>query len=270
MATMPVPGARLHYRLDGAAHAPVLVFANSLGTALALWDGQIPALTRHFRVLRYDLRGHGASSLSDQPFDVERLAGDVIALLDELQLGRVHFCGLSLGGMVGLWLGAHAPQRLKRLVLCNTAATIGPRSFWDARIETVTLGGTLAIALSVLERWFTPDFRTREPAAAERFWEMLLETKREGYSAACAAVRDVDLRGSAGDVRVPTLVIAGQQDFATPPADGRWLAERIPGARYLELPAAHLSNVEAETPFNRSLLEFLNAEESAKWTSAND
>jgi 3-oxoadipate enol-lactonase len=267
---MDVPGARLYYRLDGAQSAPVVVLANSLGTALSMWDAQVPVLTRYFRVLRYDLRGHGASSLSEEPFGVERLAADVIALLDGLNLGRVHFCGLSLGGMVGLWLGAHAPHRLNRLVLCNTAAQIGSRAFWDARIDMVRMAGTVAIGLTVMGLWFTPAFREREPHAGERLWEMLLETGREGYIAACAAVRDSDLRSSAADVRVPTLVVAGEQDVATPPAEGRWLAERIPGARYLELPAAHLSNIEARTLFNQSVIEFLTQEERARWKSAND
>lgn len=260
MATIDVPGARLHHRVDGAADAPVVVLSNSLGTTLAMWDGQMAALTGHFRVLRYDTRGHGESSLSSMPFDIARLGRDVVALLDGLNLERVHFCGLSLGGMVGLWLGAHVPHRLHRLVLCNTAAVLGPPCAWDERIDAVTKGGSAAVAPTVIGRWFTPAFRQREPAATERVRQMLLATSPEGYSAACAAVRDMDQRSLVRDVRVPTLVVAGSEDLATPPAASRWLVERIPGARLVELRAAHLSNIEAERLFNERVFEFLSEE----------
>jgi 3-oxoadipate enol-lactonase len=262
MPTIDVPGARLQFRLDGAADAPVAVLSNSLGTTLAMWDGQMAALTRRFRVLRYDVRGHGGSSLSSVPLDIEHLGRDVVALLDALGLERVHFCGLSLGGMVGLWLGAHAPHRLHKLVLSNTAAAMAPRSAWDERIDAVTKGGTAVVAPGVIGRWFTPGFRDREPAAVERVRQMLLTTSPAGYIAACAAVRDMDQRSSVARVRVPTLVIAGRDDVATPPAASRWLALQIPGARLVELPAAHLSNVEAEGLFNERVFEFLSAEES--------
>jgi len=270
MPLMDVPGARLFYRFDGAVSAPVVVLANSLGTNLRMWDGQIEALTEHFRVLRYDMRGHGASSLSEGAIDIERLAQDVLALLDGLSLERVHFCGLSLGGMVGLWLGARASQRLNRLVLCNTAPLIGPASLWNDRIDAVQQHGMAGIALKVLGRWLSPSFRERDFETAARFWEMLLETTRDGYVAACRAVRDMDLRDCVADVCVPTLIVAGELDQATPAAEARWLAGHIHAAQYVELPAAHLSNVEAEGRFNASVVQFLTAKESTPWTSAND
>ncbi|WP_437526398.1 3-oxoadipate enol-lactonase [Sorangium sp. So ce726] len=252
-----VAGGELHWRMDGPADAPVVMLANSLGTTLGMWDSQVPALTRRFRVLRYDMCGHGASSVPDAPFDIERLGRDAVALLDALELSRVHFCGLSLGGAVGMWLGAHARDRLHKLVLCNTAAAFGPASLWDARIEAVARGGMAAIAEAVLDRWFTAEFRQRDPAAVERVRQMLLTTRPEGYIPACAAVRNADQRANVVDVRAPTLVIAGARDSATPPSEGRWLAEHIAGARYAELPAAHLSNIEATPLFNESVLRFI-------------
>jgi 3-oxoadipate enol-lactonase len=257
------------YHLDGPARAPVLVLANSLGSAAAMWDAQMPALLRCFRVLRYDLRGHGASPPSRESFDIGALAGDVLELLDELRLDRVHFCGLSLGGMIGLWLGSHAPSRLERLVLCNTAAKLGPPQMWNARIDAVREGGMVAIAPAVIERWFSRDFREQNPAEVERARQMLLATSAEGYAAACAAIRDMDQRTEALGVRVPTLIVAGKHDAATPPSESRWLSERIYGARLVELDAAHLSNIEAEVPFTAALLDFLTTEESSEWTNKN-
>lgn len=257
MATAHIGEVQLHYRFDGPADAPVVMLSNSLGTDLGLWDGQVAALAKRYRVLRYDMRGHGGSSVPAGPYSVERLGHDVLALLDALDLTQVHFCGLSLGGMVGMWLGTHAAQRLRRLVLCSTATRIGPPDIWAARIAAVEQGGMAAIASSVLERWFTPNFRTRSLAAVERVRDMLLGTKPEGYIAACMAVRDTDQRESVKQVRTPTLVMAGTFDPATPPAEGRTIAQCIPGARYVELPAAHLSNIEAQADFNAALLRFL-------------
>jgi 3-oxoadipate enol-lactonase len=257
MAMADVPGARLHYRLDGPADAPLVALANSLGTTLAMWDGQMEALTQKFRVLRFDMRGHGASSVSGDPVDVPCLGRDVLSLMDRIQATTALFLGLSLGGMVGLWLGVHAPQRLKKLVLSNTAAVIGSRSAWNARIDAVTKNGIENVADAVLGRWVTPEFRERAPGSVQRLRQMLLATSRAGYVAGCAAVRDMDLTESVAGVHVPTLVITGEFDSATPPSAGRWLAERIEGARLVELKAAHLSNIEAESAFNERVLGFL-------------
>jgi 3-oxoadipate enol-lactonase len=259
MTILDVVGAKLHYRLDGPVDAPVVMLGNSLGTTLDLWERQMPALTRHFRVLRYDMRGHGGSSIPDAPFDVERLALDAVAILDALGLARVRFCGISLGGMVGLSLGAQAPERLHSLVLCNSAATLGSRAGWDARIDAVVKGGMGAVAAGVLERWLSPEFRREEPGAAARLLRMLLAAPADGYVVACAAVRDADQRTLAACIRAPTLVVGGAKDHAAPPAESRWLAHRIAGARYVELAAAHLSNVEAAPHFNQRVLEFLAA-----------
>jgi 3-oxoadipate enol-lactonase/4-carboxymuconolactone decarboxylase len=238
-----VADVRLHYRFDGPEDAPVVMLSNSLGTNVSMWDPQMPALTARYRVLRYDSRGHGQSAVTAGPYRIEQLARDAVGLLEALGLARVRFCGLSLGGMVGQWLGANASQRLTRLALCNTTAHIGAPDAYNARIDAVTRGGMAAVVDGVLARWYTADFIASAPAAVAATRAMLLTTPADGYTASCAAVRDMDQRDAAARIKTPTLVIAGAHDVATPPADGRYIADRIAGARYVELPAAHLSNV---------------------------
>ncbi|MEJ7668660.1 MAG: 3-oxoadipate enol-lactonase [Casimicrobiaceae bacterium] len=252
-----VDGGRLRYRLDGGTNTPVLVLSNSLGTNLSMWEPQMGELTRGFRVLRYDTRGHGESSVTPGPYSIERLGRDVVALLDRLGIDRAHFCGLSLGGMTGMWLAIHAPTRLSRLALCNTAAHMPPADLWNGRIDQVRGGGMEAIVAPVLARWFTPDFLARSPDIAASVRQMVLATPADGYIACCAAIRDMDQREAIAGISAPTLVIAGTHDPATPPADGRFIADHIAGARYVELPAAHLSNIEAGRDFTAALLNFL-------------
>jgi 3-oxoadipate enol-lactonase len=252
-----LPDVRLHYRFDGADDAPVVMLSNSLGTNLSMWDAQLPALTGRFRVLRYDSRGHGQSAVTPGPYTIEQLARDALGLLDALGLAQVRFCGLSMGGMVGQWLGANAAQRLSRLVLCNTAARIGAPDIWNARIDAVNKGGMAAIAESVIARWYTAPFFAAAPNAISATRNMLLTTPAAGYVASCAAVRDMDQRESVSRISVSTLIIAGAHDAVTPPSEGRYLAERIAGAKYAELAAAHLSNIEAEMAFTSALSEFL-------------
>jgi 3-oxoadipate enol-lactonase len=208
-------------------------------------------------VLRYDTRGHGRTAVTHGPYTVEQLAQDVVRLLDALRLERVHFCGLSLGGMTGMWLGVHAAKRLEKLALCNTAAQIGAAEMWNARIEKARAAGMKPIAASVVERWFTPEFRARSPQAAGAAQRMIENTPPEGYAGCCAAVRDADLRQAIAAIRVPTLIIAGARDPATSPADGRLVASRIAGSQYAQLDAAHLSNIEAPAEFNSTLIRFL-------------
>jgi 3-oxoadipate enol-lactonase len=254
-----IDGARFRYRFDGPPAAHVLVLSNSLGTDLSMWEPQLPALARRFRVLRYDSRGHGGSAVTPGPYAIERLGRDVVGLLDAFAIDRAHFCGLSLGGMTGMWLGIHAPERLSRLVLANTAAQIAPPDPWNARIEKVRAEGMAAISQAVLARWFTPAFHAQRPADAVAMKEMLERSPAGGYVACCAAVRDMDQRDAVAGIRAPTLVIAGTHDAATPPADGRFLAEHIAAAGYVELDAAHLSNIEAGPRFTDALLSFLEA-----------
>jgi 3-oxoadipate enol-lactonase len=244
------------YELSGAANGPVAVFSNSLGTNLRMWDAQETALGGQFRILRYDTRGHGETAVTPGPYSVEQLGRDVLRLLDALNLERVHFCGLSLGGMIGMWLGVNAPERLHSLVLANTAARIGTVEGWNARIERIREVGLAAAAPSILERWLTPEFRARAPEPCQSLERMLVATPTEGYLACCAALRDVDLREAIAAIRLPTLVIGGTRDVATQPADTHAVAERIPGARYAEFDTAHLSNIEAAAEFNAEILRF--------------
>jgi 3-oxoadipate enol-lactonase len=248
---------RIHYELAGPADAPVVMFSNSLGATLSMWDAQMPEITKTLRALRYDKRGHGQSSLPPGPYTVEQLGRDAVALLDFLKLDTVHFCGLSIGGQTGMWLGVNAPKRLKKLVLCNTGAKIGTSDAWNLRIEAVQKGGVKAVSGAVIERWFTAEFRAKEPAVVSKIQQALEGNSPEGYTGCCAAVRDFDHREKLGAIQTPTLVIAGAHDPATPPADGRFVAEKIRGARYLELEAAHLSNIEDRDRFTAEVGKFL-------------
>ena len=246
----------VRYELSGAEDEPVAVFSHSLGTNLRMWAPQVVACEDPFRVLCYDTCGHGGTAVTPGPYSVDQLGRDVLRLLDALDLDRVHFCGLSLGGMIGMWLGVHAPERLHSLVLANTAARIGTVDGWNARIERIREVGLQNAAASILERWLSPEFRLRSPELCQVLERMLVATPAEGYVACCAALRDADLREAIATIRLPVLVIGGAKDLATPPADTRAVAERIPGARYVEIDAAHLSNLEATTKFNAELRRF--------------
>ena len=244
---------RLHHRLDGPDHAPTLVMANSIGTTLELWDPQVAALAPGFRLLRYDQLGHGRSEVPVGPYSVEQLSRELLELLDDLGLGRVSFCGLSLGGAVGMWLGANAPERLDRLVLAGTSAYFGPPDRWVERAKLVRAEGIEPIADATMGRWFTPAFAGVAPYRAQ-----LVATPGEGYAACCDALAAWDFRTSLGSVSVPTLVLVGSEDPATPPEDARLIADGIPGARRLVLPhAAHLLNVEQPDAFNLAVLDHL-------------
>ena len=257
MPFAPVEGGQLHYKVDGEASLPALVFSNSLGTDLTMWDAQIPVFTKHFRVLRYDSFGHGQSTFTPRENTIEMLGKDVLKLMDHLGIENAYFCGLSVGGMVGQWLALNAGKRFSKVVLCNTAARIGTAEGWNARIDAVRKGGVSAVSQGILERWFTAPFQEREPATVDRFRRILEGTNPESYAATCAAIRDADFRAEIPKIRARTLVVAGTQDKATPPGDGRNLSEQIPGSRYFELNTAHLSNVEAARQFTDEILNFL-------------
>ncbi len=197
--------------------------------------------------------------MSPGPYSIDQLANDVLALLDRLDFSRVLFCGLSMGGMIAMSLAMRAPERLSKIVLCNTAPQIGLAEVWNARIETVRKDGMAAVVDGVLERWFTPSFRTKSAAAIESTRKMLLNTPASGYVANCAAVRDYDARNAIAKIRLPTLIISGTFDPVTPPQAGRFISEKIQGAVYQELPAAHLSNIEAAAAFTSELSGFLKA-----------
>ena len=257
MPVAHVNGGHLHYELTGSSNAPLLVLSNSLGTNFSMWDAQMPELRKNYRVLRYDTRGHGQSEVTSGPYSFEQLGRDVLALADALDIGHFSFCGLSMGGVTGLWLGIHAGKRLHKIVLCSTGAKIGNAETWDARIEAVRKGGTKSIAAATMERWFTARFRESSPDIVERVKHMVENTSTEGYISCCAALREADLRESIAAITTPTLAISSTHDPAAPPADGRFIAQRIAGARYVELDAAHLSNIEQHDRFTQEVSGFL-------------
>ena len=254
---VPVPGAELAVRIDGPAAAPVLLLSNSLSCELSMWDEQLPRLSRHWRVVRYDARGHGESRAAPGPFSIAQLAGDALAVLDRLGIARAHFCGLSMGGMVGMWLLSHAGERIDRAVLANTAAHMGPPELWDNRIALARAGGIEATVGPTVERWFGSAFRERAPAAIERMRAMIRRTSLEGYSGCCAAIREMDQRAALGTVSRPTLVVIGARDPATTPKEGRLIEASIPGAIAVELDAGHISNVEQPEAFGAAVEIFL-------------
>lgn len=259
LQSIDVDGATIGYRLDGPVGGPALVLANSLGTDFTMWDAQMPAFAARFRVLRYDSRGHGVSTAGTGPYTIERLARDVLNLIDHLRIARTHFCGLSLGGVIGMWLGAHASSRIDRLVLCNTAPRIGSPELWNARIDAVSRGGLEAVADGVLDRFLTFDFRERAPETAGRLRDALTAGSPEGYQASCAAIRDIDQWDSIAAIDRPTLVVSSTHDSATPASDGWRMAHKIAGAKYVELDAGHISNIEAAEVFTAEVLRFLEA-----------
>jgi 3-oxoadipate enol-lactonase len=254
-------GIRIYYEMEGREDGPPLLFSNSLGTNLHLWDRQAEeALGLGFRVIRYDQRGHGNSEAPEGEYKIERLGQDVLDLLDGLGIEQTAFCGLSMGGMTGIFLGMRHPRRFSRLALCNTAVWMPPRDLWETRIRQVGEGGMAAVVESVIERWFTPTFRDSDPAEVERVRAMILGTNPTGYAGCCAAIRDMDMRDRLGLIESPTLIVIGAHDPATPPDRGQYVVERVPGAQKAVLDAAHLSNIEAREEFNRIVFGFLTGE----------
>jgi 3-oxoadipate enol-lactonase len=247
----------LNYTLTGVSNAPVLMFSNSLGTNLSMWDPQLEFLEPHYRILRYDMRGHGLSSVPPGPYTIAQLGNDVIDLLNALKIEKVHFCGLSIGGIIGQWLGINAASRLNKLILSNTAAKIGTTETWNKRIAEVTNDGIAPIADGVIQRWFTPGFPAIHPPVVTRMKQMLLATNPTGYTASCAALRDNDLRDAISAIHTPVCVIAGEQDPVTTVADAQFIKGRIPGAELTVLPAAHISNAQVPDLFSTTVLDFL-------------
>ncbi len=249
--------ARLHYELEGPEDAPVLVLANSLGTNLSMWEGQTPELSQSFRLLRYNHRGHQGSEVPPGPYSISGLSSDLLALLDELGVEKFSFAGLSIGGMVGMWLASEVPDRVERLTLLCTSAKMDPE-IWKARIRTARESGTASMAPTVVERWFTPAFREAAPEMVKRAEHMVANTPDEGYAACCEAIRDMDLRDRLSGITAPTLIIAGEEDLATPPEHAELLRDSIPGSEMLVVPdAAHLANIERPESVTPAMLGHL-------------
>jgi 3-oxoadipate enol-lactonase len=240
------------------------VLANSLGATWQMWDPQLPALTRTSRVVRFDHRGHGLSPTPPGPYAIADLGADVIALLDRLAIETTSFVGISLGGMVGIWLAAHHPRRIEALVLICTSALPGAEEAWRTRASVVRHKGAAAVAETVVARWFTPELAEREPELVSRRVAMVSATSADGYAACCDALVGLDLRAECRHIDAPTLVVAASEDPAMPPEEhGRVIGELIPGSRYVELsPAAHLANVEQPEVVTDLLQEHLRASAS--------
>jgi 3-oxoadipate enol-lactonase/4-carboxymuconolactone decarboxylase len=241
-------GARIYWRIDGRGDAPALILVSSLGSDHAMWDPVMPALSRHYRVIRIDKRGHGASDAPEGDYSMAMLGADVLAVADAAQATQFHYAGVSIGGMIGMWVAAHAPQRVRRLVLANTSAQIPPEVFAQ-RITAVREGGMQAVAATALSRFFTPAYAARVTEHYETVRQTLERMEPAGYAGCCAAIRDMDLVPLLEQITAPTLVIAGTHDPSTPPQMGREVAQRIASARYAELPTAHFSHSERPARF---------------------
>ncbi|WP_206956087.1 3-oxoadipate enol-lactonase [Trinickia acidisoli] len=245
------------YTTAGPDGAPAIVLSNSLGTTLDMWLPQLDALAQRYRVVRYDTRGHGASLAPSGECTLDVLGRDVLAVLDALNIERAHFCGISMGGLTGQWLGVHAAERIGKLIVANTAARIGSFEGWHERAALVRARGMDEVAAGAAGRWFTADFMAREPDVAARLTDQLRGTPADGYAACCDALSSADLREEIGQIAAPMLVIAGRYDPVTSVDDARFIAERVPGARTVTLDASHLSNIEAADAFTAAVLAFL-------------
>ncbi len=250
-------GTKLNVEVEGAESAPALMLSNSLGTNLHMWDPQVKALSKNFRLIRYDQRGHGKSGAPANVYSIERLARDALAILDHLKIEKTNFCGLSMGGFTGQWLARFHANRLNKLVLANTAAKSQTPHNWNLRIANVKKGGIEAIADTVLAIWFTKEYREREPKLIADMRAMMITTNATGYVGCCGAIRDMDQRWGAGEIKTPTLIICGKQDMATPPKDSDFLAAAIKGSKLVTLDAGHISNVERADEFTAALESFL-------------
>ncbi|MBB5215954.1 3-oxoadipate enol-lactonase [Parapusillimonas granuli] len=262
MSIIRIDQEDIHYSLSGKPGAPVLVLSNSLGTSLDMWSPQ-EALGERFRLLRYDTRGHGRSAKPRGPYSLAQLGTDVLNLLDRLDIRQAAFCGISMGGLIGQWLGIHAPERFTHLALANTAARIGTEQAWLDRAATVRAQGMRPVAEGAASRWFTPDYAQAHADAVAPLLQALGAADPEGYASCCEALAHADLRDHIQHIKAPTLIIAGSRDPVTTTADADFMAGRIPGARRVDLTASHLSNIEAAAAFNDALLSFVGSEPAA-------
>ncbi len=260
MPSVRLADGDLNYRLEGPEGAPVLILSNSLGTTLEMWDPQVAAFSEHHRLIRYDTRGHGGSPVTPGPYRFADLGHDVLAVLDALGIARAAFCGISMGGHTGLWLGIHAASRFNAIAVCNSAALIGTAQGWNDRAAMVREGGQAAmqsLAASAPARWFSADFVQAQPAAVERTQAWIAGISPQGYAACCEALATSDLREDLGRITVPTLLLAGASDPLTTVADAQTMQRGIAGAQLAVVPASHLSNLEAPQAFDQAVLRFL-------------
>jgi 3-oxoadipate enol-lactonase len=262
MTDITIAGETFNVLIEGDENKEVLMLSNPMGTNLHLWDAQVPALAEHFRIVRYDSRGHGASVANQGPYSVEGLGRDALAIMDALGIERAHWLGLSMGSIVGLWLLVHARERIGRAVLASTAAQIPGPDLWNNRIQSARNTGMNGVAMAAAERWFTKTFRAANPGKVDAVMAMVRATPLHGYLAALAAIRDMDQREAIRSIRSTVLVIAGRHDLSTPPGMGALVASSIEGAKFVTLEASHLSNIEDEANFTKAAIDFLAAPET--------
>ena len=257
MPIIDADGCPINVEVEGPDGAPFLILANSLGTTLHMWDAQVAPFTKSFRLVRFDRRGHGKSGVPKGPYSMERLGRDVLAVMDGLGIKTANWCGLSMGGMEGMWLGANAGHRFERLVLCNTSSYFADKKSWNDRLALVRQNGVASFAKANMERWFTQGFRERAPEIVTQVSNMFSATPLEGYVGCGEAVRDMDHREILALIKAPTLVIIGKHDPATVPEAGEFVRNHIAGAALVTLDAAHLSNIEQADEFTKAVLGFL-------------
>ena len=260
MRTVVSDDAQLRVEHTPRPGAPALLLLNSLGCSLEMWDDQFDAFSERYELIRFDMRGHGSSTLgAAAELNIDRLAKDALAVLDACGIARAHLCGLSLGGMTAMQVAAKWPDRVLKAVLSNTTPYMPPREVWQTRIQTVRSQGMTPLVEGILQRWFTPEFHREQPEKVERIRKMLQTANPLGYAACSAAIRDMDLREAIRSIAATTLVIGGTKDPGTTPADAQLIATSIPGATLKMLEAQHLSNIEQAAEFNATVLEFLAA-----------
>ena len=256
MPVIDADGCPLWVEVTGPPQAPALILSNSLGTSLHMWDAQAALFAQRFRLVRYDRRGHGKSGVPPGPYTMERLGRDALAIADGLRLPRFDWCGLSMGGMEGMWVAARAPARIDRLILSNTSCYYPDKRYWNERIAAIAANGLASFADRIMSLWFSQEFRARAPEAVAPLKATLEATQVEGYIACCEAIRDMDHRDLLDRIAAPTLIIAGRQDQATPVAAARFIHDRIAGASLVILDTAHLSNVEQPMAYADTVLRF--------------
>lgn len=248
---------KTNYKLQGTPNSPVLIFSNSLGAEMRMWDELVPYLLPYFRILQYDTRGHGGSEIPLGAYSIEMLGEDVIDLMDELKIETAYFCGLSMGGLIGQWLGINYPERFEKMVLSNTGAKIGDNERWNTRIDSVSKQGMQAIANETMERWFSEEFRRHNAKRVAEIKAMFVRNNTTGYINCCAAIRDADFREKVQNIPLETLIITGDDDPVTNVEQAEYLANKIPFAHLKVLHARHLSSAEIPKEYAQVLLDFL-------------
>ncbi|MGE8683995.1 MAG: 3-oxoadipate enol-lactonase [Acinetobacter sp.] len=253
MPTFTSNDAEINYQTFGDANKPAIIFSNSLGTKYSMWQPQIDALQNDFFVICYDTRGHGASSAPQGPYTIEQLGQDVSNLLDHLNVKKASFCGISMGGLTGQWLAIHKPEYFNHVIVCNTAAKVGQEQAWNERAALVREQGLQPIAATAASRWFTERFIQSQAAIVESLSNDLAAGSAEGYASCCEALAKADLREELKNIKVPVLVIAGQQDPVTTVVDGQFMVDRIPNSQLFEINASHISNIECPNEFTQAI-----------------